>query len=603
MTVTLHRGDCLDVLRGLPEASVDAVVTDPPYGLAFMGREWDRHPSPAAYRSWCEAWARECLRVLKPGGYLLAFGGTRTSHRLVSGVEDAGFVIRDALVWLYGSGFPKSLDIGKALDKAAGATGDYGEPKSAAHAGWIERGRMRGDEGHEGYQRPWMQDGEAVDRNARVYLPATDLARCWDGYGTALKPAHENVVMAQKPCTFAGERGTIVANLSRMEAQLWSLLPASAAERLSRSRPAAHAEASGSAPLTADERRSIQDGLFGQMDISRCVSALTTCLNIVWSWSAILAELCDQMSMSTTETASSLTIDLRILKSCLSGLTLPIIIRAAMHPDGSAFAALPAARSFNAVAAKLNATLTLSALAAATSTGPRLLLDAAGDSPAHEPIVLAQRPLDGTYAANVAKWGCGALDIDGCRVGTAEDRSRPSRTPNAIYGGGTGTSLTASQSHPAGRWPANVLLDDAAAAALDAQSGFSKSPGKVTRGGNRNQAFGMGRQEAVSCPADEGGASRFFYVAKASKRDRGEGNTHPTVKPTQLMQYLVRLACPPGGVVLDPFAGSGTTGVACVMEGRDAILIERDAAYLDIAARRIAAAEAARQLPLTAAAD
>lgn len=335
MTVALHCGDCLNVLRALPDASVEAVVTDPPYGLEFMGKDWDRHPSPAAYQSWCASWARECLRALKPGGYLLAFGGTRTSHRLVAGIEDAGFVIRDSLVWLYGVGFPK--------------------------------------------------------------------------HHSALKPAHE-------------------------------------------------------------------------------------------------------------------------------------------------------------------------------------------------PIVLAQRPLDGTYAANVAVWGCGALDIDGCRIGTAEDRSRPSRTPNAIYGGGTGTSLTASQSHPAGRWPANVVLDEDAAAALDAQTGVN--------------------------------VSRFFYCAKASRAERDAGlddlpltrgsaeqydsrwkdgtgeqrrplcrNTHPTVKPVALMRWLVRLARPPGGVVLDPFAGSGTTGVACVMEGRDAILIERDAAYLDIAARRIAAAEAARQLPLTAAAD
>src|SRR5690554_6451978 len=113
--VTLHHDDCLEVMRALPDASVDSVATDPPYGLGFMGREWDDLPPG-------EPWARECLRVLKPGGHLLAFGGSRTWHRLAVAVEDAGFEIRDSIAWLYGSGFPKSLDVSKAIDKAAGAT-------------------------------------------------------------------------------------------------------------------------------------------------------------------------------------------------------------------------------------------------------------------------------------------------------------------------------------------------------------------------------------------------------------------------------------------------------------------------------------------------
>ncbi len=150
--VTLHHGDCLDVLRALPDASVDSVVTDPPYGLEFMGKEWDKFggviepstdtrnrdgnwttppfggggqrvrygASPGLpFQEWCEEWATECLRVLKPGGHLLAFGGTRTWHRLACAVEDAGFEVRDSIAWLYGSGFPKSLDVSKAIDKRA----------------------------------------------------------------------------------------------------------------------------------------------------------------------------------------------------------------------------------------------------------------------------------------------------------------------------------------------------------------------------------------------------------------------------------------------------------------------------------------------------
>src|SRR5664279_137719 len=115
--IVVHHGDCIEVMQAMPADSVDAVVCDPPYGLEFMGKEWDGWDSSQAFQAWCQQWATEALRVLKPGGMLLAFGGTRTSHRLASGIEDAGFEIRDSITWMYGSGFPKSLDVGKAIDK------------------------------------------------------------------------------------------------------------------------------------------------------------------------------------------------------------------------------------------------------------------------------------------------------------------------------------------------------------------------------------------------------------------------------------------------------------------------------------------------------
>ena len=197
----LRHGDCLEVLRGMEADSVDAVVTDPPYGLSFMGKGWD-YEVPTE-----DVW-RECLRVLKPGGHLLAFAGTRTQHRMAVRIEDAGFEIRDMIAWVYGSGFPKSMDVSKAIDKAAGVTGTYGDPKSAAHAGWIDRGKMRGGEGHEGYQRPWMANPSAVSNAARKYEGASDAARQWDGWGTALKPALEPITVARKPLV-----GTVAANV------------------------------------------------------------------------------------------------------------------------------------------------------------------------------------------------------------------------------------------------------------------------------------------------------------------------------------------------------------------------------------------------------
>ncbi|WP_261533098.1 DNA methyltransferase [Burkholderia multivorans] len=143
---SLHIGDCRTVLKTIADASIDAIVTDPPYELGFMGRDWDR----SGVANDVSVWA-ECLRVLKPGGHLLAFSGSRTYHRMACAIEDAGFELRDQIMWLYGSGFPKSLDVSKAIDKALGVEGAYGAPKSAAHAGWIDRGRMRGADGDDGW--------------------------------------------------------------------------------------------------------------------------------------------------------------------------------------------------------------------------------------------------------------------------------------------------------------------------------------------------------------------------------------------------------------------------------------------------------------------
>ena len=448
--VTLHHADCLDVLRSLPDCSVDSVVCDPPYALGFMGREWDTfgmdvgrgaqarsqrraevtptgegHSTSAGpylasgvdslraaglpFQRWCEAWATECLRVLKPGGHLLAFGGTRTWHRLACAVEDAGFEVRDSIAWLYGSGFPKSLDVSKAIDKAQGATGTYGEPKSAAHAGWIDRGRMRGDEGEEGWQRPWMQDEGAVSNAARRYLPGSTEAQAFAGWGTALKPAFE-------------------------------------------------------------------------------------------------------------------------------------------------------------------------------------------------PVVVARKPLTGTVAANVLAWGTGALNVDGCRiavdpddpVNTAVWTSRPSTIRPGTQGFITSHAdgeRSAPRPPGLGRWPANVVLDESQAEALDEQSGESVSKA----GGSSGTHFSAG-DPGVPTPdrprgghTDTGGASRFFYVAKAdaSERPRVNGTAHPTVKPLDLMRWLVRLVTPPGGTVLEPFAGSGTTVEACIIEGFQCIAIEREADYLPLIRQRI----------------
>jgi DNA modification methylase len=189
---TLHLGDCLEVMRTMADCSVDAVVTDPPYGLAFMGKRWD-YDVPSV-----EIWA-ECLRVLKPGGHLLAFAGTRTQHRMAVRIEDAGFEIRDMIAWVYGSGFPKSLDVSKAIDKAAGAEREVvgvspnDRPKSQVKGGKAFDRAM--DHGQE-------------HATLQITAPATPEAQQWAGWGTALKPALEPITMARKPLT-----GTVAANV------------------------------------------------------------------------------------------------------------------------------------------------------------------------------------------------------------------------------------------------------------------------------------------------------------------------------------------------------------------------------------------------------
>lgn len=394
--VTLHHGDCLDVLACLPDRSVDAVVTDPPYELAFMGRAWDA--SGIAFNP--AVWA-QCLRILKPGGHLLAFGGSRTWHRLAAAIEDAGFEIRDSIAWLYGSGFPKSLDVSKAIDKAAGAEREVVGRKTGRGASAVcdmRGGRLVGG------------DSGGIDCSA-ITAPATEDAKRWQGWGTALKPSFE-------------------------------------------------------------------------------------------------------------------------------------------------------------------------------------------------PIVVARKPLTGTVAANVLEYGTGALNIDACRVG--EDggaRRGPADTevrgrPNGVLGKGLDLANAAPRVDGLGRWPTNVVLDERQAEALDQQTGVLTSglfTGARTSDKTRSVfgAFKGDPEREVQTYGDSGGASRFFpvfrYEAKAptSERPNADGVQHPTVKPLDLMRWLVRLVTPVGAVVLEPFAGSGTTAEACVLEDRQCIAIEREADYLPLIVSRL----------------
>lgn len=418
--VRLHVGDMLDVLARLPEASVDSVVCDPPYHLTsivkrfggkraapakhgtdgafaratrgFMGQQWDG--GDVAFR--VETWAA-VLRVLKPGGHLVAFSGTRTYHRMACAIEDAGFEIRDQLAWMYATGFPKSHDVAKGIDKLMGAERRVVGTERVRD---IRNGHGRG-----------VGDGiHAASRAAPVYFdreitaPGSDEAAAWQGWGTAVKPAWEPIAFARKPLS------------------------------------------------------------------------------------------------------------------------------------------------------------------------------------------------EGSVAANVLKWGTGAIHVGACRVG--EDGGTRGCTPGPSGGIlGDGLNGAFGERVPGlGRFPANVLHDgsDEVVAAFPAEAGAcAPASGPSLRGRNesvsRGHFNGLPADRSPAFHGDSGSAARFFFSAKADGDDR-LGSKHPTVKPVDLMQWLVRLVTPPKGVVLDPFAGTGTTGEAAWREGFDAILVERDPAYAEDIRRRMALA-------------
>lgn len=452
----IHHGDCLEVLRAMPDGSVDAIVTDPPYGLSFMGKKWD-YDVPSV-----EIWA-ECLRVLKPGGHLLAFAGTRTQHRMAVRIEDAGFEIRDMIAWVYGSGFPKSLDVSKAIDKQRDENVEPVRVICRAIRAAMDQCGMKSRhlvEHFDGCHPRLIDHWAARDTDSQPHLPT------WEQW--------------QKLREVLGMDAT-------HDAEVWRL-----------------------------------NGRKGQPGDA-------------WQDAKVIGE-----HEGATPGFGEHRFNVRDTK-----------IRAASEK-------------------------------AAQWQGWGTAL-----KPALEPITVARKPLTCTVAANVLEYGTGALNVDGCRVDASEGRpliESKAETSLHAFGNGLNGSRCAGVT-TAGRWPANLIHD----------------------GSDEPCAF-------------LGDAARFFYCAKASKADRDEGcgaleekrggslnmrtdshsqanqmdtgprrNHHPTVKPTDLMRYLCRLVTPPGGVVLDPFTGSGSTGKAAVLEGFRFIGIERDPQYVEIARARVAA--------------
>jgi DNA modification methylase len=1036
----LYHGDCLEVIKTFSENSIDSLITDPPYGLSFMGKKWD-YDVPSV-----EIW-QECLRVLKPGAHALIFAGSRTQHRMAVNVEDAGFILKDTIMWIYGSGFPKSLDISKACDKEIKnkwtkisneidnicvfdiieawknnsnnvniaekislknqigigintrkkdfavvnvtrtikekgllllnaiiaelksleadhssegsiiiAQGNAGlnttQLKSNARFAerqsleqkvcsmntfivqcdvkeslnesitdklkavealkiWLGKkkfsdsqainalcaaltedlrriilsqsktflnydttqqmecvsainviiteytaehlilymadilkrkaDKMAGKERkvigtsnrHGGGVKGAGSSYELPPEKHNITAPATPEAEAWNGWGTAIKPAYEIVICAEKPLDSLAQCRIIVENLLKKESQLWLIRHAKLVEFLSESSQVVQ-RALNIAQWSASQFTSILENLRAQMDMRRLKSVMYSCLNTVSSWRKSLEELCKDTSTSIIKTGINQTIDWKTLSCLLSENTPQDIILAEIKQRGSQLNALPAGKILNAVKKSMDAIRGLSVAADVMSNYQESSQGVAGKtlSPNFEPIIVAMKPNDGSYAQNALKYGVAGLNIDGGRI-ESKNTGIKHRKAGSEFGKNSGWNKHKNKDSVydgnKGRFPANIILDEeiipvlcltesnqdsiltldkqqlieeyydsyelpamwkriqgvsepsqewekkilrqkmllqgtqrkderreaffirektqsgsvgkdapepqkssekregqpeiqrsplrqrlcddqhsgtqrerkedsiadadqrerlftgasskngheveppteevgssssqerhkgrqqnrefrvhdehdpqndtqrdiegvaiveagkrkieilaydvpekwlryfkfsgyslrnpeSAAALLDEQSGVLKSGAR--KGHNKINSFetsnSIGKNWQYTgnkCESSQGGASRFFYCAKASPKDREKFNTHPTVKPLKLMEYLCNLTkTPTGGVVLDPFAGSGTTGLAAHNTQRPWILIEREEKYCEIAAKRIEAA-------------
>ena len=503
MTINVFNADCLDWLRQQPDNSIDSIVTDPPYGLSntkpaqvvdvlaawvrgedeavptkrggFMGKDWDSFvPPPAVWE--------ECMRVLKPGGHMAVFAGARTQDLMGLSIRLAGFEIRDTLGWIYGSGFPKSHDIGKAIDKRPGV---HHHREFAAHL--KERREAAG-----------LSRQDVAER-----VVGTRSGACW------------NWEHHQFP---KYEWWPALRDLLGLDEDRWGRIVAEADREVVGRAKGAQAESTGRYGAWGNDRG---DGI-------------------------------SEYNLTAPATSE------------------------AQRWDGWGTALKPAI----------------------------------------EPIILARKPLDGTVANNVLAHGVGGLNIDACRVQTTDKLGGGGATTPVSDGWDSPyrhrhediirlkaeTEKKVAKAESMGRFPANVLLDEHAAKEMDKQSGALKTRGnkgesKATYTGGGATSFPSGANYPFSYDAG-GGASRFFPVfkcqAKAPKKERpvieredGSKIQHPTVKPLTLLEWLVELITPPGGVVLDPFAGSGTTLQAAINKGFTPIGIEQDADYIKLINKRL----------------
>jgi DNA modification methylase/transcriptional regulator with XRE-family HTH domain len=601
--VQLLPGDCREVMATLSDASVDAIVCDPPYGLGFMGRAWDAPDgAPFAVELWQHA-----LRVLKPGGHVVAFSGTRTYHRMVTAIEDAGFEIRDQLAWLYGSGFPKSLDVSKAIDKANGKherdLAPFGEYVRACREakGWSLRqlddamgtntaaswweGRKAGVQppGLEQYRRlkmvlgmddrfdslvEWLEaerevvggqyraktgrnEGYGFGEEFDITAPATDAARQWQGWGTALKPSWEPICLARRPLIGTVAQNVLTHSVGALNVDACRIATDELTPRNNANTATLYEKGFEGAPLT------INPSPLGR-------------------WPAnLLHDGSEEVTGLFPETTSGLLQTHHQLRESdngsMSGKNYARSPRQDAGGDsGSAarfFASFPRGDGWH---------------------------DHHGHGSSHAPASAAASNINlQSEAAASALRHVVATSAAGLSLNSASYRA-PSTIVTASAFAQIEMLLTETIQSFARRCslgppPERLSLSDSLAsiAATHAPTGITTITISLSKSSG---LAGPVTFEVIATNAALGASGspqpRLYYTSKADADDR-LGSSHPTVKPVDLMQWLCRLVCPKGGVVLDPFAGTGTTGEAAWREGMRAILIEREPEYQADIARRM----------------
>ena len=539
MSVRVLAGDCLDLLATLEADSLDACVTDPPYELGFMGRAWDRSGVAFLPDTW-----RTVFRVLKPGAHLLAFGGTRTSHRMVCAIEDAGFEIRDSLAWLYGSGFPKSLDVSKAIDRAAGAVREVVglDPQSARRNKTTSK--FSGVYG-------------AIDDAASCPLtaPATSEAAAWTGWGTALKPAHEDIILARKPLV-----GTVAANVLRH---------GTGAINVDACRVGMNGEVVKTGQGTSDR---IYGGGNGLRPAEMGTQAFTSHAQGRWP-ANVLHDGSDEVEAAFAAFGDAPGQQRyvgpehgkRDSVNCYGdyGARPPTPPRADTGTASRFFKSCPYSEeewtayinaSDAAQTIDLQSELAVSALsnAAAQSTPPWVLHSQSYRAPSTSVSVSALRMACASVTAMTQNIALNAS------LGQRQEKHTLASSLVVCVAILKPTDIT------------TITLDLPTSNGSAANVTFDITPPNM----------GLGAKDLAQ-------GSRLHYSAKATAADRADSR-HPTVKPVDLMRWLVRLVTPPGGTVLDPFAGSGTTGEAAMLEGFNALLMERDPQHAADIRHRIA---------------
>ncbi len=528
-------GDCLEALPTLQDNSVDSIVTDPPYGLSFMGKGWD-YQVPSV-----EIW-QQCFRVLKPGGHLLAFAGTRTQHRMCVNIEDAGFEIRDMIAWVYGSGFPKSMDVSKAIDKAAGAEREV-------------IGRRTYGDGHvqnSAKLAPPIGTFQRTQDDRLETAPATPEAQQWEGWGTALKPALEPITVARKPF-----KGTVAANV---------LEHGTGAINVDGCRVAGTWERNSTTRCDIRGGKTVGGGS-GQLDCEPQAAhpGGRWPANLIHDGSDDVVGLFPQSTSTggSGPASKNWTGDGRTVGAWCKGAT------GGFGDSGSAARFFQQCKGdYDGVWQDLNLPPELVSTADSHLSQQRQAVVSA--------LVLA------VSSALPEGQHCSGLSMEpftnatGSELKTLEEsvtQAILNIAPRFWHESGLARlSLTSS--------PVSVVVQKEPTGITTITASHWKSDGSAAPVTYSITPLSLAAGERDS-------VARFKYCAKASKADRGDGNTHPTVKPTDLMRYLCRLVTPPGGTVLDPFMGSGSTGKAAVLEGFRFIGVEREADYFKIAQQRI----------------